>query len=133
VPNSPETLLAFDFGTRRTGVALGNTLTRAARPLTTLHAEANAERLKLALQLIDQWQPTRLVVGQPLQEDGTPTHATAAAAKFARALHAQAKLPVESVDERLSSAEAATQGAENVDAEAAAIILRRYLSALPEH
>lgn len=99
-PAAPETVLAFDFGTRRTGVAVGNTLTRAARPLTTIAAGSDDARLAVVAALVAQWQPQRLVVGIPLHADGTAHATTARARRFARQLEQRFGLPVEATDER---------------------------------
>ena len=64
------TLLAFDFGTRNIGVAMGNTLLRAASPLTTIASEENAARFAAIAALIAEWQPGRLIVGRPVHSDG---------------------------------------------------------------
>ena len=97
---SPETVLAFDFGTRRTGVAVGNTLTRAARPLTTIAATGDDARLAAIASLVVEWQPRRLVVGIPLHADGAEHATTAHARRFARRLEERFGLPVELADER---------------------------------
>lgn len=100
------TLLGFDFGTARIGVATGETETRLAQPLTTIHGEANAQRFGEISKLIDEWRPAALVVGLPSALDGTPTEMTARCKRFANQLHGRFGLPVSLVDERLSSAEA---------------------------
>ena len=97
---SPETVLAFDFGTRRTGVAVGNTLTRAARPLTTIAAGDDAARFTAVAALVAQWQPQRFVVGIPLHADGAEHATTARARRFAQQLGERFGLPVEAADER---------------------------------
>ena len=97
---APETVLAFDFGTRRTGVAVGNTLTRAARPLTTIAAGDDGARLDAIAALVVEWQPQRLVVGIPVHADGTAHATTARARRFARQLEQRFGLPVEAADER---------------------------------
>ena len=71
------TLLAFDFGTRRIGVALGTTRLRTARALTTIEAEDNERRFAAIAALIDEWQPHALVIGLPLHADGSPHEMTA--------------------------------------------------------
>ncbi len=101
-------MLAFDFGTRRIGVAVANTVTRTAQPLTTLAAIRGETPLAAIAELIDAWQPSQLVVGLPVHADGTPHAMTARARGFARALEASFGCPVALVDERWSS-EAATQ------------------------
>ena len=107
------TVLAFDFGTRRIGVAVGNTVLRVARPLTTIAAEASAPRFAALAALIDEWRPRLLVVGRPVHADGTPHEMTARAERFARQLEGRFGLEVERVDERYT-----TQRAESSLAEA---------------
>ena len=80
---APATVLAFDFGTRRIGVAVGNTITRTAQPLTTVSASDARERLAAIADLVTQWQPQMLVVGVPVHADGTPHAMTARARDFA--------------------------------------------------
>jgi putative Holliday junction resolvase len=129
-----ETILAFDFGLRRTGVAVGNTLTASARPLAVIEAESNERRFAAIDRLIREWRPQRLVVGRPSHPDGTAHEMTTRCERFARQLAGRFGLPVVTVDERWSSVEAraARAGPGPDDAEAAAVILRQYLSATPE-
>jgi putative holliday junction resolvase len=117
-------VLAFDFGTRRIGVAIANGLTRVARPLATVDAQGSARWASIDTQ-IKQWAPTQLVVGIPRYPDGTAHEMTARAEKFSRQLEGRFHLPVAQVDERYSTTAAA--GAEDVDAAAAAIILQQWL------
>jgi putative Holliday junction resolvase len=128
--SSPRSFLAFDFGTKRVGVASGNTLTRAATPLRTVAAEGDARFAALGA-LIAEWQPDALVVGVPYHPDGASHDNTARAQRFARQLHGRFKLPVHEVDERYTTTEAQAAGAADVDAASAAIILEQYLRALP--
>jgi putative holliday junction resolvase len=129
-PSTPMIVMAFDFGTRRIGVAVGNTLTCTAQPLPTLSGIGNA-RFLLIGDLISQWEPQALVVGIPLHPDGAEHEVTLQAKRFARQLHGRFRLPVYEVDERYSSVEAQASGARDIDAESAAIILEQYLRALP--
>lgn len=92
-------MLAFDFGTRRIGVAVGNTLLRVAQPLVTIEG-APADSFAAIAALIREWTPDRLVVGLPAHADGTPHAMTAAALRFARELGERFALPVATVDER---------------------------------
>jgi putative Holliday junction resolvase len=101
--SNEATVLAFDFGTRRIGVAVGNTLLRVARPLTTIAAEANAARFAAAAALIGEWQPDLLVVGHPVHADGAEHALTARAERFARQLEGRFGLQVARVDERFTS------------------------------
>ena len=130
VPTSPRSFLAFDFGTRRVGVAAGNSLTRQATPLRTIAAEGN-ERFAAIARLIAEWQPDALIVGVPVHPDGTPHDNTRRAQRFARQLHGRFRLPVHEVDERYTTTEAAAAGARDLDAASAAIILEQFLGTLP--
>ena len=129
-PQNPRSFLAFDFGTKRVGVASGNTLTRTATPLRTVAAEGDARFAALGT-LIAEWQPDALVVGVPFHPDGAAHDNTARAQRFARQLHGRFKLPVHEVDERYTTTEAHSHGASDVDAASAAIILEQYLRTLP--
>lgn len=103
---SAGTVLAFDFGERRIGVAVGEHLTRSANPLTTIDSESNTVRFSTIGELIAEWQPQLLVVGLPLSLEGKETETTQLCKKFARRLNGRFNLPVIMVDERYSSAEA---------------------------
>lgn len=127
---SPRSFLSFDFGTKRVGVASGNTVTRTATPLRTVAAEGDARFAALGA-LIAEWQPDALVVGVPYHPDGAAHDNTARAQRFARQLHGRFKLPVHEVDERYTTTEAHAAGAADVDAASAAIILEQYLRDLP--
>jgi putative Holliday junction resolvase len=130
---APFSFLAFDFGTRRVGVATGNTLTRRAQPLRTIAAEGEA-RFEAIGQLIGEWQPSALVVGVPFHPDGAPHDNTDRARRFGRQLHGRFKLAVHEVDERYTTTEAARDvavgGSRDLDAASAAIILNQFLSEL---
>ncbi|MBL8305497.1 MAG: Holliday junction resolvase RuvX [Rubrivivax sp.] len=123
--------LSFDFGTRRVGVASGNTLLRSATPMKTLAVEGDARFVAIEA-LIREWQPDALVVGVPFHPDGAEHENTRRARRFARQLHGRFRLPVHEVDERYTTTEALADGAKDADAAAAAIILNQYLQALPE-
>ena len=129
VPPHLQTFLALDFGVKRTGFAVGNRLMRTAQPQGTIAAEGDARFIKIAKQL-SEWQPDALVVGVPYHPDGAAHENTARAKKFARQLHGRFKLPVHEVDERYSSTEAQANGARDLDAASAAIILNQYLGQL---
>ena len=123
---APLSFLAFDFGTKRVGVATGNSLTRQPQPLRTIAAEGEA-RFEVIGKLIVEWQPNALVVGVPFHPDGAAHDNTERARRFARQLHGRFKLPVHEVDERYTTTEAASDaragGARDLDAASAAIIL----------
>jgi len=101
-------VLAFDFGTRKIGVAVGNTIVRVAHPLTTIQGEANAVRFAAIGALVVEWAPGTLVVGRPLDGDGSEHDMTARAERFARQLEARFGLPVVRIDERFTTRAAAT-------------------------
>jgi len=128
-----ETLLGFDFGVKKIGIALGNTLTRHAHPLEIIQSENRAARFDRIAQLIEVWQPARVVVGLPLTLDGGEQAATARCRRFARQLQGRFGLAVALVDERGSSMQAQEMLGSHApdDAQAAAIILQRYFDALP--
>ena len=128
---APHTLLSFDYGTRRVGVATGNTLLCQAQPLKTLAAEGDARFAAIA-GLIKEWQPAALVVGVPFHPDGAEHDNTQRARRFARQLHGRFMLPVHEVDERYTTTEAHAMGAADADAAAAAIILDQYFRNLPQ-
>jgi putative Holliday junction resolvase len=125
----PLSFLAFDFGTRRVGVASGNTLLKSASPLRTIHAEGDA-RFDAIAKLVAEWQPDALVVGVPYHPDGAPHDNTRRAQRFARQLHGRFRLPVHEVDERYTTTEALAAGAADVDAASAAVILDQFLRTL---
>ncbi|MCG2575502.1 Holliday junction resolvase RuvX [Dechloromonas sp. XY25] len=100
------TVLAFDFGEKRIGVATGETLLGSAHPLTVIHAESNDDRFAAIGKLIAEWQPERLVVGLPTHADGTPHEMTRLANKFGERLVRRFNLPVSYADERLTSLDA---------------------------
>jgi putative Holliday junction resolvase len=138
--DQPGSVLAFDFGTRRIGVALGTCLgggrAGPARALTTIDNESNDARFAAIGALIAEWQPILLLVGRPLNDDGSAHEMTARCERFANQLRGRYRLPVEDVDERYSSAEADAGLRERglswqerktrVDAEAALIILQSW-------
>ncbi|HSN21694.1 MAG TPA: Holliday junction resolvase RuvX [Usitatibacter sp.] len=130
------TLLGFDFGERRIGVAVGEPSVGIANPLRAIDAAANHERFREIARLVEEWKPAGFVVGRPRHADGSPHAVAKLAEKFARRLAARHGLPVAFVDETLSSAEAESRlratrtraaRAGDVDAMAAAVILQAYL------
>lgn len=128
-----ETLLAFDYGTKKIGIAIGNTLVRQATPMEIIHSEVRDVRFGRIAALLREWQPQRLIVGLALAADGGEQEATARCRRFANQLHGRFGLPVVLVDERGSSMQAQALLGTHApdDAAAAAVILQRYLDALP--
>lgn len=100
------TLLAFDFGTKRIGIAVGNTISATARPLVTIDDEKSDVRFATIAALIQEWQPAALVVGLPCNDDGSPHEMTALCRRFANRLKGRFDLPTLLVDERYTSAAA---------------------------
>jgi putative holliday junction resolvase len=100
------TVLAFDFGTKRIGIAVGDFETRLAHPLTTIEATENRVRFAAIERLIAEWRPVLLVVGEPSHADGTEHPVGKLARRFAQRLHGRFGLRAEMVDERLTSSEA---------------------------
>lgn len=138
----PGTVLAFDFGVKRIGVAVGEWPLAQAHPLTTIHGEANAERFAAIEALLKEWRPVSLVVGLPVALDGSAHEMTARSTRFANQLRGRFGLPVDYAEERLSSVEAeerlrasghnARSAREHVDALAAQIILQCFFERFSE-
>lgn len=119
------TVLCFDFGLARTGVAVGNTLTRTAEPLTIIRAQTNDARWKAIEALVAEWDPALFVVGVPVHGDGTDSTITQRCRRIARQLEGRFRRPAKEVDERYSSVEA-DDGSGRIDDLAAEVILRQY-------
>jgi putative Holliday junction resolvase len=124
-----HTFIAFDYGEKRTGVAVGSRMLGRAQPQGSIHAQGQA-RWKLLAQRIEEWQPDAIVVGVPYHPDGAPHENTVRAQKFGRQLQGRFALPVFEVDERYSTTEAIAQGAVDRDAASACIILEQFLRSL---
>jgi putative Holliday junction resolvase len=127
---SLQTFMAFDFGLKRTGVAVGNRLLRSAQPQGTIAAEGDARFVRIEKRL-HEWQPDALVVGVPFHPDGAAHENTLRARRFGRQLAGRFKLPVFEVDERYSTTEALSLGAKDADAASACIILEQFLRSIP--
>ena len=128
--NKPMTILAFDYGTRRVGVAVGNTETKASQALKII-AAPNADGLFREIEsLLKEWQPDRFVVGLPTHPDGAEHEMTIKARRFGNQIQGRFNLPVAWVDERYTSAvlEADPQMYDNLDAHSAALILEQYFA-----
>lgn len=133
------TLIGFDFGERRIGVAVGETSTRIANPLGAIEESANEARFAAIGRIVDEWRPAAFVVGRPRHEDDSEHAVAKLAEKFARRLEARYHLPVAFVDETLTSAIAESElratrtraaRKSDVDALAATMILQSYLDAM---
>jgi putative Holliday junction resolvase len=139
----PEgTVLAFDFGEKRIGVATGETLLGNAHPLTVIHAQSNDDRFAAIGKLVAEWRPVLLVVGLPTHADGTAHEMTRLATKFGERLQRRFKLPIGFADERLTSVDAESRLRETgrnsksakplLDAVAAQLILQTWFES-PHH
>ena len=124
-----HTFLAFDYGLKRTGVAVGNRMLGTASPQATIRAEGDARFAQVA-QRIAEWQPDALVIGVPYHPDGASHENTTRALKFGRQLRGRFGLQVFEVDERYSTTEALASGARDADAASACIILEQFLRSL---
>ena len=126
--NAELTVIAFDFGTRRIGVAVGNTLTSLGQPIKTIAESSSDAAFKVIEGLLKEWKPNRLVVGLPCHPDGAEHEMSAKARRFGNQLHGRFQLPVEWVDERYTSAvlEGDPDMRDTLDAESAALILEQY-------
>jgi len=122
------TILSFDYGIRRVGVAVGNSITRSGQALKTI-AAPNSDILFREIEgLLQEWQPDQLIVGRPVYPDGSPHEITAKATRFGNQLHGRFHLPVIWVDERYTSAvlEGDPKMHDNLDAHSAVLILEQY-------
>ena len=140
---SVRLLLGFDYGTRQIGVAVGQMITGQARELCTLKAQNGVPDWSRVEALVREWQPDAMVVGLPLNMDGTPSDMSALAEKFARRLNGRFNVPVHTHDERLTTFEAKgermARGGQRgsyrdnpVDAIAAKLLLQGWLDAHPD-
>ncbi|MES2039208.1 MAG: Holliday junction resolvase RuvX [Pseudomonadota bacterium] len=128
---SEGTVLAFDFGLKRIGVAVGNTFLRQAEALSIIHAPTNDGKFADITKLIEQWQPVLCVVGLPMHPDGADNEMTQRCRRFANQLHGRFNLPAVLVDERYSSAVLSSSRGEFIDDDAAALILQQYFDETP--
>jgi putative Holliday junction resolvase len=139
MPGTPETIIAFDFGLRRIGVAVGQQVTNSANPLGAIGNGDDGPDWERIASLVREWQPARLIVGLPLHADGTPSELGKLATAFIHDL-ARFDLPVDAVDESYTSLEAEALlktrreqglrgriGKADIDAAAATLIAERWL------
>jgi putative Holliday junction resolvase len=130
VPVGLQSFLAIDFGTKRTGIAVGNRIMRTAQSVGTVKAQGDT-RFALIEKYLKDWQPDAIVIGVPYHPDGAAHENTARAKRFGRQLHGRFALPVFEVDERYSTTEALSSGALDADSASACIILEQFLRSLP--
>ena len=125
-----HTILAFDFGEKRIGVAVGNTFLRQAQPLTTILNKSADNTFEQIGQLIKEWDAKLCVVGLPRHPDGNPHEMTKKATRFGNQLNGRFSIPVKWVDERYTSAVAGDVSGD-IDAQAAVMILKQYFEESP--
>ncbi|WP_067660891.1 Holliday junction resolvase RuvX [Ferrimonas marina] len=135
-----STIMGFDFGTKSIGVAVGNSITGTAKPLVGIKAQDGIPNWDQVEKLIREWQPDKLVVGLPLNMDGTEQHVTRAARKFANRLFGRYGIETLTQDERLTTTDAKARLFEQggyralskgaVDAQSAAVIVESYFESM---
>jgi putative Holliday junction resolvase len=140
VSDKARTVIAFDYGLRQIGVAVGNSLLQTTQPLAVLKAKDGIPDWPLLTLLVAEWQPDLLVVGDPLNMDGSESELCQRARKFARRLHGRLGLPVDMTDERLTSFEAKQISRERghkgdykrdpIDSQAAELVLQAWLAGM---
>lgn len=125
-----QTFLAFDFGTKRIGVAIGNSEIRQAQSLKTIQNKSLDDTFGAIQKLVKEWEVTNFVVGLPMHPDGAEHEMTKRAKRFGNQLHGRLNLPVQWVDERYTSAVAENQMGD-IDSQAAVLILEQYFQENP--
>ena len=125
-----QTFLALDFGTKRIGVAIGNSEIRQAQPLKTIQNKSLEDTFRAIQKLVKEWEVTNFVVGLPTHPDGAEHEMTKRAKRIGNQLHGRLNLPVQWVDERYTSAVAENQMGD-IDSQAAVLILEQYFQENP--
>ncbi len=120
------TVIGFDFGLKRIGVAVGNTLLRQAQPLSIIEAATNDAKFAAIASLLKEWQPEKVVIGLPLHPDGAEHEMTVRCRRFAHQIQGRYGIAAILVDERYTSAVLQQQRGQHVDSAAAALILQQY-------
>jgi len=126
-----QIFLAFDYGTKRIGVAIGNSVIRQAQPLKTIQNKSLDETFQSIQKIVKEWEVTNFVVGLPMHPDGAEHEMTQRAKRFGNQLHGRLNLPVKWVDERYTSAVADDQQGD-IDSQAAVLILEQYFQETPD-
>jgi putative Holliday junction resolvase len=126
-----QTFLAFDFGTKRIGVAIGNSEIRQAQSLKTIQNKSLEDTFRVIQKLVKEWEVTNFVVGLPTHPDGAEHEMTKRAKRFGNQLNGRLNLPVQWVDERYTSAVAENQMGD-IDSQAAVLILEQYFQENPD-
>jgi len=128
-----STVMSFDFGLKRIGVAVGNLLIKQAQPLTIIDAATNAAKFAAIGRLIDEWQPSSVVVGLPLHPDGAEHEMTLRCRRFANQITGRFGVATVLIDERYTSAVLSASRGELVDSQAAALILQQFFDTHESH
>ena len=126
-----QTFLAFDFGTKRIGVAIGNSEIRQAQSLKTIQNKSLEDTFRVIQKLVKEWEVTNFIVGLPTHPDGAEHEMTKRAKRFGNQLNGRLNLPVQWVDERYTSAVAENQMGD-IDSQAAVLILEQYFQENPD-
>ncbi|BDW10185.1 putative pre-16S rRNA nuclease [Polynucleobacter sp. SHI8] len=126
-----HTFLAFDFGTKNIGVAVGNSIMRQAQPLKTIQHKNVDVVFQVIQKLVKEWEVTHFVVGLPTHPDGAEHEMTHRAKRFGNQLNGRLNLPVQWVDERYTSA-VAENHLGDIDSQAAVLILEQYFQETPD-
>ena len=127
------TVMSFDFGLKRIGVAVGNLLIKQAQALTIIDAATNAAKFTAIGTLIDEWQPSTIVVGLPLHPDGAEHEMTLRCRRFANQITGRFGVATVLLDERYTSAVLSASRGEHVDSQAAALILQQFFDTHESH
>lgn len=125
--------MSFDFGLKRIGVAVGNLLIRQAQPLTIIEAATNAAKFAAIGTLIDEWQPSTIIVGLPLHPDGAEHEMTLRCRRFANQITGRFGVATVLIDERYTSAVLSASRGKRVDSQAAALILQQFFDTHESH
>jgi putative Holliday junction resolvase len=128
-----STVMSFDFGLKRIGVAVGNLLIKQAQPLTIIDAATNAAKFAAIGTLIEEWQPSSVVVGLPLHPDGAEHEMTLRCRRFANQITGRFGVATVLIDERYTSAVLSASRGEHVDSQAAALILQQFFDTHVSH
>jgi len=128
-----STVMSFDFGLKRIGVAVGNLLIKQAQPLTIIDAATNAAKFTAIGTLIEEWQPSSIVVGLPLHPDGAEHEMTLRCRRFANQISGRFGVATVLIDERYTSAVLSASRGEHVDSQAAALILQQFFDTHESH
>jgi len=128
-----STVMSFDFGLKRIGVAVGNLLIRQPQPLTIIEAATNAAKFAAIGTLIDEWQPSTIIVGLPLHPDGSEHEMTLRCRRFANQITGRFGVATVLIDERYTSAVLSASRGERVDSQAAALILQQFFDTHESH